>query len=87
MWCSILRPTLEGYSGSGEEARLPIIADEIYSGIVFSGMEFAPMQVHSGDVPVLSLGGLAKEFVCPGWRVGWVTIHDRGGRLADIKTD
>lgn len=65
---------------------LPIIADEIYSGIVFSGEEFAPMQVHSGDVPVLSLGGLAKEFVCPGWRVGWVTIHDRGGRLADIKT-
>lgn len=64
---------------------LPIIADEIYSGIVFSKETFAPMQVHSGDVPVISLGGLAKEFVCPGWRVGWITIHDRNGRLKDIK--
>ena len=25
--------------------------------------------------------GLAKEYVVPGWRVGWVTIHD-----APIKT-
>lgn len=65
--------------------KLPIIADEIYSGIVFKGEQFEPMQVHSGDVPVLSLGGLAKEFVCPGWRVGWITIHDRNGRLSEVK--
>ncbi len=35
---------------------LPIIADEIYSGCVFNG-QFSPMHVHSGDVPVLSVGG------------------------------
>ena len=64
---------------------LPIIADEIYGGVVFEG-EFSPMHCFSGDVPVISVGGLAKEFVCPGWRVGWVTIHDHGlGRLADVK--
>ena len=22
------------------------------------------------------MAGLAKEYVVPGWRVGWVTIHD-----------
>lgn len=54
---------------------LPIIADEIYGGCVFDGI-FTPIQVLRGNVPVIALGGLAKEFVVPGWRVGWVTLHD-----------
>ena len=42
---------------------LPIIADEIYAGLVFTG-EFAPQHVHSGDVPVISVGGkLSPLFV------------------------
>lgn len=29
--------------------------------------------------------GIAKEFVVPGWRVGWLVIHDKGtGRLAEL---
>lgn len=53
---------------------LPIIADEIYGGCVFDGL-FTPIACLSKDVLVLSLGGLAKEFVVPGWRLGWITIH------------
>jgi tyrosine aminotransferase len=64
---------------------LPIICDEIYSGIVFDG-PFTPMNTVCGDVPIISVGGLAKEFVCPGWRVGWLVIHDRGHRLSEVKT-
>lgn len=64
---------------------LPIISDEIYSGIVFEGA-FTPANTVSGDVPVISLGGLAKEFCCPGWRVGWAVLHDREGRLSEVKT-
>ncbi len=64
---------------------LPIISDEIYSGIVFEGV-FTPMNTVCGDVPVISVGGLAKEFVCPGWRVGWLVVHDRKGRLAEVRT-
>jgi tyrosine aminotransferase len=63
---------------------LPIIADEIYAGIVFDGVFTAANSV-SGDVPVFSMGGLAKEFCVPGWRVGWIVIHDRDGRLANLK--
>jgi len=28
-------------------------------------------------VPVLSCGGLTKRYLVPGWRLGWITIHDR----------
>jgi tyrosine aminotransferase len=36
-------------------------------------------------VPILAAGGIAKEFLVPGWRVGWLTIHDRNGIFANVK--
>lgn len=64
---------------------LPIIADEIYGRCVFNG-QFSAMHLFSGDVPVISVGGLAKEFIVPGWRVGWLILHDKGtGRLVEYK--
>ena len=65
---------------------LPIIADEIYGGCVFNGT-FTPMFTLSGDVPIISLGGLAKEFIVPGWRMGWITLHDSTNvRFNEIRT-
>lgn len=54
---------------------LPIIADEIYCNVVFEG-SFTPMNSVSGEVPVISVGGIAKQYVVPGWRVGWVVLYD-----------
>lgn len=67
---------LEAVVAVARKHGLPIIADEIYAGVVFDG-EFTPINTVSGDVPVLSTGGIAKEFIVPGWRLGWVTVHDQ----------
>jgi tyrosine aminotransferase len=76
---------LLGIAAVARKHSLPIIADEIYEHCVFNG-EFTPMHINSGDVPVLSVGGLAKEFVIPGWRVGWLILHDKKtGRLDEFK--
>ncbi|CAH0404910.1 unnamed protein product [Chilo suppressalis] len=56
---------------------VPIIADEIYEHFVFTGHEFTAMSSLSQDVPVLTCGGLTKRFLVPGWRMGWLIIHDR----------
>lgn len=56
--------------------QLPIIADEIYGGLVFNG-SFTPIAAVSEEIPVISVSGLAKEFIVPGWRVGWVVVYDR----------
>lgn len=58
---------------------LPIIADEIYEYFVFNGSEkvYKPIAQLSQNVPVLSCGGLTKRYLVPGWRLGWITIHDR----------
>ncbi|KAG0259116.1 hypothetical protein BGZ95_004791 [Linnemannia exigua] len=60
-----------------ERNHLPVIADEIYCDLVFSGNEFFPLASLTTTVPVLAVGGLAKKYLVPGWRVGWIFIHDR----------
>ncbi|KZC10373.1 Tyrosine aminotransferase [Dufourea novaeangliae] len=49
---------------------VPIIADEIYEHMVFPGRNFHSLASLSSDVPILS-------FLVPGWRMGWIIIHDR----------
>jgi tyrosine aminotransferase len=45
-----------------------------------------PLASLTRTVPILSCSGIAKEFLVPGWRVGWVTVHDtESGALADIR--
>ncbi|KAL0849335.1 hypothetical protein ABMA28_013650 [Loxostege sticticalis] len=56
---------------------VPIIADEIYEHLVFSGHEFTSIAALSQDVPVITCGGLTKRFLVPGWRMGWLIVHDR----------
>ncbi|KAG8196442.1 hypothetical protein JTE90_012267 [Oedothorax gibbosus] len=56
---------------------VPIIADEIYEHFVFAGEEFYPIASMSLSVPILTCSGLTKRFLVPGWRMGWVVVHDR----------
>lgn len=62
--------------------KVPIIADEIYEHFVFSGNQFTSISSLSKDVPIFTCGGLTKRFLVPGWRMGWVIIHDRNNILA-----
>jgi tyrosine aminotransferase len=66
------------------EHRLPILADEIYADMVFAGEEFVSCaEVTTG--PVMVLGGLAKQYLAPGWRVGWVVFHDPDNRMCEVR--
>ena len=56
--------------------RVLVIADEIYEDLVFEGHTFHPMATLSPDYPIITCSGLAKRFMIPGWRLGWVAIHD-----------
>ncbi|XP_077371646.1 tyrosine aminotransferase isoform X2 [Festucalex cinctus] len=56
---------------------LPILADEIYSNMVFPGCDTPSLASLSTDVPIISCGGLAKRWLVPGWRMGWLFLYDR----------
>ncbi|XP_053126404.1 tyrosine aminotransferase [Hemicordylus capensis] len=56
---------------------VPILADEIYADMVFEDCKYESLAKLSTNVPILSCGGLAKRWLVPGWRMGWILIHDR----------
>ncbi|ORX35525.1 pyridoxal phosphate-dependent transferase [Kockovaella imperatae] len=68
-----------------ERAKVPIIADEIYAHMTWDS-DFVPMARLSSSVPIFTLSGLSKRFLLPGWRFGWVVVHDPAG-LATAVTD
>jgi len=61
---------------------VPIIADEIYDYFVFPGHDFHPLASLTDEVPILTCGGLTKRYLIPGWRMGWIVIHDRNDVLS-----
>lgn len=68
-----------------EKYRVPIIADEIYEHMVFPDIEFHSVSSLSKNVPVLSCGGITKRFLVPGWRLGWIIIHERNDIFKDLR--
>ncbi|OWZ24324.1 Tyrosine aminotransferase [Phytophthora megakarya] len=67
-------------------AELTVIADEIYGDMVFGTNAFFPMATLTKTVPIVSVGGLAKQFLIPGWRVGWIMINDCNNILKEVRT-
>ncbi|MCK5022604.1 MAG: aminotransferase class I/II-fold pyridoxal phosphate-dependent enzyme [Candidatus Aenigmarchaeota archaeon] len=65
------KKTLEEIIDIANEHDLVIFADEIYNKILFDGEKHVPIASISDDVPVVTLGGLSKNYLVPGWRVGW----------------
>lgn len=61
-----------------------IVADEIYDGLDFTG-QHASVASLSSNVPVFVLNGVSKVYYAPGWRIGYLAIHDPKGVLLEIR--
>ncbi|XP_006811789.1 tyrosine aminotransferase-like [Saccoglossus kowalevskii] len=60
-----------------EKHKLPIVSDEIYASFVFPGERYYNLAGLTSEVPILSCSSISKRYFCPGWRFGWIIIHDR----------
>jgi aspartate/methionine/tyrosine aminotransferase len=61
-----------------------IVADEIYDGLDFTG-EHVSVASRSQDVPVIALNGVSKVYYAPGWRIGYMALHDPAQRLEHVR--
>ena len=61
-----------------------IISDEIYNLMTFEGTTPSTAEVVR-DVPVITMNGISKIYLAPGWRVGYLAIRDVGDRLREIR--
>jgi aspartate/methionine/tyrosine aminotransferase len=65
-----------------DQHNIPMIADEIYQDVAFDG-PVSPLGLLDPDAPIISLSGLSKGYLAPGWRTGWLAVGG-GDRLKDV---
>lgn len=61
-----------------------VVADEIYDGLDFTGRHVS-VASRSNEVPVIALNGVSKVYYAPGWRIGYMALHDPSNRLALVR--
>ncbi|MCD6382870.1 MAG: aminotransferase class I/II-fold pyridoxal phosphate-dependent enzyme [Thermoplasmata archaeon] len=66
------------------EHSLPVISDEIYCQITFTGWDAPSTARVLKDIPVITYNGMSKIFLAPGWRVGYMGIKDDEGVLDEV---
>ncbi|HZE27310.1 MAG TPA: aminotransferase class I/II-fold pyridoxal phosphate-dependent enzyme [Terriglobales bacterium] len=65
------RRMLEAIAELARRKNLVIFADEIYDKLILDDPQHISMAAVAPDVPVVTFGGLSKNYLAPGWRIGW----------------
>ena len=65
------RKMLEQIAELARRHNLIIFADEIYDKLIIDNDPHVAMAAVAPDVPVITFGGLSKNYLAPGWRIGW----------------
>jgi len=69
------RSMLEQLADLARRHNLVIFADEIYDKLILDDhSRHLSIAAVAPDVPVVTFGGLSKNYLAPGWRVGWGII-------------
>lgn len=75
------RPMLERIAELARQHNLVIIADEIYDQLILDGSEHVSIATVAPDVPVVTIGGLSKNYLAPGWRMGWGVVSGEASMI------
>ncbi|KAG2318553.1 hypothetical protein Bca4012_055237 [Brassica carinata] len=76
---------LEQLAKLTRELRVMVVSDEVYRWTVFGSNPFVPMGKFSSIVPVITHGSISKGWSVPGWRTGWLALHDLDGVFKSTK--
>jgi aspartate/methionine/tyrosine aminotransferase len=71
------RAMLEEMAEIARQSGLFLIADEIYTHIVYNGNKTLHLSEVVGDVPGIVMRGISKEVPWPGSRCGWIEVLNR----------
>jgi len=76
------RAMLEEIAELARRHNLVILADEIYDKLILDDDEHVAFAAVAPDVPTVTFGGLSKNYLAPGWRIGWGIVS---GDAAAVK--
>ena len=66
------------------EYNLIIFADEIYDKLIFDGKKHTSIASLNDEVPVITFSGMSKNYVVPGWRIGWGIASGNKAKMQDF---
>jgi alanine-synthesizing transaminase len=79
------KKTLQEIIGIANEHDLVIFSDEIYNKILFDGEKHHSTASLAPDLPILTFSGLSKNYLVPGWRIGWIIVSGPEEATKDYK--
>ncbi len=62
---------------------LVIFADEIYDKLIFDNKQMTSIAALNQDVSCITFSGLSKNYLAPGFRIGWGVVSGRKEILSD----
>jgi len=76
------RQMLEQVADLARRHNLIVFADEIYDKLILEDTPHLAFAAVAPDVPCVTFGGLSKNYLVPGWRIGWGIVS---GEAASVK--
>ncbi len=67
-----------------KEHNLVILADEIYDKLLFDGQEHISLASLDSETPMITFGGLSKNYMVPGFRIGWGIVSGNRNTQSDF---
>ena len=77
------RPMLEQIAELARRHSLIVFSDEIYDKLILDGTPHIAFASVAPDVPCVTFGGMSKNYLVPGWRIGWGIVS---GDTAAVKS-
>jgi alanine-synthesizing transaminase len=64
------------------EHNILVFSDEIYDKLVLDGEDSTSIASLSDEAPVVTVNGLSKSYLVPGFRIGWAVVTGNRAQLA-----
>jgi len=77
------KETLQQIIDIAVEHNLVILADEIYDKLLMDGKTHVSIASLNSEVPIITFGGLSKNYMVPGFRIGWGIVSGNKNILKD----
>lgn len=68
------KQTLERIIEIARKHKLVVISDEVYHRLTYENKHIPIASLAGNDVPVFTIESVSKNYMAPGWRLGWMTI-------------
>ena len=77
------RQMLEQVADLARRHNLIVFSDEIYDKLILDATPHIAFAAVAPDVPCVTFGGMSKNYLVPGWRIGWGIVS---GEAAAVKS-